>query len=267
MPVKRSINLMLVDENKISPLKAIPGIILIVLAAALFSKYMVADRLIAMSQASGQVASLQSDLKEATQALEQYEGIEDKYAHLTYAGMTQEELGRVDRVRVLQLVSEILPEGDTVRSWSVNSNILTVDITGSSLQYLNELARRIEESPIVDVCAISTAKKNKQAVPATFAESANQSLADALESRRQQVENGLADFMLAALTNVVRPFISEQVDARFTIYLRQPSESELEAPDEAEDASGEPAEMYAHVGKPRRSTRSLDVELEEVTAP
>ena len=40
-------------------------------------------------------------------------------------------------------------------------NLLTVEMTGESLEKLNELAREVEENPIVDTCSIVTANKGK----------------------------------------------------------------------------------------------------------
>lgn len=260
MPTKRSINLILIDENKISPLKAVPGIILVVVLAAAFSKYFVADRLIAMSRASNQASSVQSTLDKATQTLKEYEGIEDTYAHLTYAGMTQEELDRVDRVKILELVSTILPQGESTRSWNVSGNILTVEITGSSLENLNQLARRIEESPIVDSCAIATAVKNEQKQPSNnLADNGSQTLAGALESRRQAVENGLVDTMLSAMNSILKPAESQEVQARFTIYLRQPPEEEETSDAPADEAPEDGAAQAAQTAGPGRRPPSRPV--------
>ena len=254
MPVKRSINLILVDENKISFTKAVPGIILIVLLAGAFSKFMVADRLVAMSQASGRANSIKSTLEDTTEALNRFEGVEDTYAHMTYAGMTAEELDRVDRVKVLELVATILPEGDTAKSWDLTGNILTVEITGSSLQSLNELAKQIEESPIVDSCVIATAKKDEMKTLGTLpgSDNSNKSLASALESRRQMVENGVVDSMLSAM-NQSQQELDEEVQGRFTIYLRQPPETPEETPEpsaESIEPSGEDAEVPAETAQP-----------------
>ena len=41
MPVKRKINLTLINENRIDPLKAIPAILLILLLALVFGKFLV----------------------------------------------------------------------------------------------------------------------------------------------------------------------------------------------------------------------------------
>ena len=210
MPTKRSINLVLVDENKISWKKAIPGIAIIVVLAVLFSKFLVADRLVAMSQAAGRAARLRSNLNSALELVNSFGDVEDKYAHYTYAGMTRDELSLVDRTQVLQLVGDALPARseplpideliqsaveklgslDTAaeavaalgefrerapevvgqfapadpaaRAWSVSGNILTVEVTGSSLEQMNQLARQMEQDPIVDSCTITTANKDSK---------------------------------------------------------------------------------------------------------
>ena len=206
MPSKRTINLILIDENKINPLHAILGILLIVLLAGLFSKFMVADRLIAMNASAGRATQLRTDLDKAMEAINTFGDVETTYAHYTMAGMTQAELSLVDRAKVLGLVEKTLPETPsleklqkisnrvntqvnryltgrltlndfnrsllkelwevfppqyTISSWSVSGNLMTMDVTGNTLRTLNNLAHTIEQDPIVDTCAIVTAKKDK----------------------------------------------------------------------------------------------------------
>lgn len=113
MPTKRSINLVVVDENKVNPVAAVLGILVIVALAVAFSKFMVVDRLVAMSAATGRAASMKSTLDEAIAQQRGYGDVENTYAHYTMEGMTAAELGMVDRVEVLQLVGTILPPPDT----------------------------------------------------------------------------------------------------------------------------------------------------------
>ena len=207
LPVKRSINLVLVDENKISLPKAILGVVLIVLLAGLFGKYMVVDRLMEMSQSASRAAQARADLARAETMLKSFGEIEGDYAHYTYDGMTAAELGLVDRIRVLKLMRTMLPSGETtldiaefvprmraliqsqirddenaldpedfnrefwnlikrivplgysVQSWSVTENLLSIEVQAVSLERLNRLARELEQQPIVDSCAITTANK------------------------------------------------------------------------------------------------------------
>lgn len=114
MPVKRSINLVLVDENKINPFKAILGVLVIAVLAAAFGKFLVYDRLMDMSRATYEVNQMRDTLDNLTDAIEAYGEVEDDYAHYTYDNMTEEELGLVDRIKVGELVKAIMDEQDSL---------------------------------------------------------------------------------------------------------------------------------------------------------
>lgn len=286
MPTKRSINLVLIDEKKIKPVRALPAIVLIVALAVVFSKFMVMDRLMAMSKATGTVTSIRASLAEASAALKKYEGVEDAYAHMTNKDMTKEELNRVDRVKVLELVTDYLPDRGTTRSWSVSGNMLVVDVSDKSLENLNQLARKIEQSPIVDTCVITAAQKDMKKGSSVGLSSTSQSLTQALEKRRQEVEGGLANSILSAMSSAVTALSPETVVARFTIYLHNPVEPEAtpapEATVNSEEAAGTGAEpsataeagqeeqtgapQQAGARKPVRPSR-VTSEPEEVSAP
>ena len=116
MPVKRSINLILVDENKISIPKAILGILVIILLAGVFAKYMVIDRLMDMVHAEARANQAKDELVQAEALLQSFGDVESDYAHYTVADMTAAELGLVDRTSVLKLVRTMLPSGETTLS-------------------------------------------------------------------------------------------------------------------------------------------------------
>lgn len=159
MPTKRSINLIVVDESKIELKKAIPLIIIIVVLAVLFSKFLVIDRINEVNQATARVSQLRSDLDTMNAAIQTFGELQEKYAHYTYSGMTAEEMERVDRVSVMELAETIFASGNQANSWSLSGNILTAEVVGDTLEDLNKLAEKLEENPIVDRCAITTANK------------------------------------------------------------------------------------------------------------
>ena len=192
LPSKRTINLTLVNENRISPVQATMGIVAVLILATLFSKYLVWDRIQAVYAASARANQAKAYLDEAISKVDSYGEVEDTYAHYTISGMSSSELDLVNRVQVLQLMQKVFPMqtstpeiealmaniptlfrvrphlglaeiGTTISSWSVSGNTLTVEIAGSSLESLNQLARKIEEKEIVDSCTITTANKTGQA--------------------------------------------------------------------------------------------------------
>lgn len=160
LPVKRTINLAGAGEKPMNLKIAIPAIILIVLAAALFSKFGVVDRLIAVSRAQGEASKVRQELEQAYAKMASYGELTEKYAHYTYSGMTAEELSRADRIEVIDMISRVIMPQATVDNWTVNGNTLTISITGSTLQEINEIAQQLEAEEIVDFCTVTTAATN-----------------------------------------------------------------------------------------------------------
>ena len=157
LPTKRSINLAGVTEKKINLKIAIPAIILIVIAAALFSKFMVADKLAAVAKATSEVSDLRSQLDAGYAKLREYDTLDEKYAHYTYSGMTEEELSRADRVEVIDMISRVVEPYARIDSWGLNSNQLTMTITAASLTEVNTVSHSLQTEELVDFSTVTTA--------------------------------------------------------------------------------------------------------------
>ena len=157
MPTKRVINLATVGEKKMHFGLAIPGIILILIAAAAFSKFLVIDRYAEVTAARQQVYELQNELDQGYAELADYDDLAELYAHYTYSGFTNEELHRTDRADVLKLIRNMILPYAEVNSWSVTGNQLTVEMTGDSLQQINLIVQQLEQQDLVDFCTVNTA--------------------------------------------------------------------------------------------------------------
>lgn len=157
LPAKRSINLAATGEKPIKVKLAVPGVVLIVIAAILLSKFFVVDRLLDMYRAQGEVSTLQTQLDNAYQQLNSFGDMTEEYAHYTYSGMTAEELDRTDRGAVMDLLQRMVLPQAAMSSWSLNNNILTLNIARGSLQDINLLAQELNEDPLVNFCTVTTA--------------------------------------------------------------------------------------------------------------
>ena len=157
MPVKQTINLVGVGAKPIKVYIALPAILLIIAAAALLSKFAVIDRMMAVAAAESQVVSLRAELSAANQKLAGYGELNEKYAHYTYSGMTDEELTRIERSEVISLIQRVVIPRVVLDNWSVSANQLSMSVVGSSLQTINMLAQALNEEPIVDFCTVRTA--------------------------------------------------------------------------------------------------------------
>ncbi len=159
LPAKKSINLATVDEKKLNIPASFGGIVLVILAAILFSKVLVIDRLAELSRYQGEAATLQTQVDQCYARLEELVGVENEYAHYTLEAMTEEELTRCDRVAIVKMMREIVFDNYGYIGWSVSGNTLTMQLTGDSLQSINEISKEIEKSPIVNFCTVSRAQK------------------------------------------------------------------------------------------------------------
>ena len=159
MPTKTSINLVPKKENPLATRTGRLAFVLSILIAVALIGYLVVRPLIILGQVNSKISSLQSQIDEANQTIRDLGYVEEEYAHYTTAGMTQEELVRADRVKVMQLVEDAVVHSGVVKSWSLSENIMTLQVSGASLAELNQIAAALEKEPIVERCVINTANK------------------------------------------------------------------------------------------------------------
>ena len=159
--MKRVINLAEVDKKTIDLRIAIPAILLILAAAFVFSKFAVADRLIAVSRAEGEVAAVQRELDAAYRRLDSFGELTELYAHYTFSGMTDEEIHRTDRAEILNLLRNVILPDVAVDAWDVKGNVLNVTMTADTLEDINRNVQKINGNELVDFCTVNNAKTNE----------------------------------------------------------------------------------------------------------
>ena len=161
IPVKRVINLAEVDKKTIDLRIAIPAILLILAAAFLFGKFAVADRLIAVNRAEGEVAAAQRELDAAYRRLDSFGELTELYAHYTYSGMNDEEIHRTDRAEILNLLRNVVLPDVEVSAWNVKGNELNITMTAGTLEEINHTVQKVNGNELVDFCTVSNAKTNE----------------------------------------------------------------------------------------------------------
>ena len=159
MPSKTSINLVPEKESIFTSKKALPVLIGTIVIAVLLIGLLVVRPLVQLASASSDVTRLTEELGEANNNIRELGYIEEEYAHYTTEGMTEEELTRVNRVKVMKLVEDAVVNTGVVKSWELSGNIMSLEVSGASLAELNQIAAALEREPIVDRCVISTANK------------------------------------------------------------------------------------------------------------
>lgn len=190
LPDKRTVNLAVVGVEKLNLPLATVGVILIVLAAVLFSKFGVIDRMIAVSRAQGEVRTLQRQIDEGYDKIASYGEIGELYAHYTYADMTEEELNRVDRAEVMDMIDRVVRPKADVSAITVQENQLVIALTTGTLQQANLISQQLLEERIVDFCTVTmAATENERVREEEFAGGVNSQITVTLKPFEEQAED------------------------------------------------------------------------------
>lgn len=156
-PTKDTINFAAVGTNKIRWQVVIPLALAILIAGALFTKFLVADRISSIYEVHQELESVRQELDAANAEIDSYGELNSIYAHYTYSGNTAEELARVDRVSVMSLMERIVMTRVDVSSWSVSGNQISMSVVSRSLQVVRDMVDRLTEDDMVDYCVIGNA--------------------------------------------------------------------------------------------------------------
>ena len=157
VPTKPDINFALVGVKKVRWWLALCVLVVILAAAAAIAKFLVLDRLAEVSAAEAEAAQVRSQLDACYERIGSYGELNDAYAHYTYSGMTEEELARVDRVAVMDLLERVVFPRTAANAWTLNGNRLTLSIEGDSLQDVNVTVQQLLADELVSYCEVNTA--------------------------------------------------------------------------------------------------------------
>ena len=156
-PTKTEINFATVGVKRIRWWVLLPCVLLIVVALAAFTKFLVLDKLAEVATAQAETEKVRTQLSESLARIGEYGELNDIYAHYTYSGMTEEELGRVDRVAVMDLLERVVFPRTQADAWTLNGNELNMRIEGNTLQDINLTVQKLLEDDLVSYCEINTA--------------------------------------------------------------------------------------------------------------
>ena len=157
VPTKENINFAQISVKHTRWWLVLLTVVLILAVGGAIGKFLIYDRYQAVDAAEAEAAAMHRALDECNARIEAYGELNETYAHYTYTGMTEEELGRVDRVAVLDLMQRVLFVRTEVTDWSVRGNVLSLDIAGDTLQEINETVQQLMAEPLVNYCEVNTA--------------------------------------------------------------------------------------------------------------
>lgn len=164
-PTKTSLNLVIREKSLGSPSRILPiaaGILVLLLA---FGKFAVWDRLSRVSREQDTLDSLLAQVSQLTEQTADYSEVLAAYSQYTTSWMSQEEILLVDQADILSLVESQLMPSASVSRFSVNGNVLSVELSHLTLQGVSELVQKLGELPQVLEVTVYSASSQTQNEP------------------------------------------------------------------------------------------------------
>lgn len=164
-PSKKTINLAVKEKSQMRFAVAFPLILLILAAAAAFSKYGVYDRFEQVRAAEAQVASLQAQKDTVSASLTDYDEVEAEYKRFSTKWMTDAERESVDRTDMLSIVEEELANRYKILNESANGNIISLKIAGANLSDVAKVVTNLNKrSDVTNVEIFNATNKEEHTV-------------------------------------------------------------------------------------------------------
>ena len=157
IPTKQNINLAMMGVKRTNWVLVILVLVLILVAAAAGSKFLILDRLKQVEAAQNAAEDVRREINLYKAKIDSYGEMNDVYAHYSYAGMTDTERAIVPRSDVMALLQRTVILRTEVNRWDLKGNVLTVMVSGRTLEDINITAQKLEADPMVNYCQVDTA--------------------------------------------------------------------------------------------------------------
>lgn len=155
-PTKQTINFVH-SQSKLDPKRiALLAAISLVLIAVVI-KFGFIDQEKKRDLAKSELASQQAILNQINNKLADYDELAEKYGRYSYGLMNARETGLVDRLEALQLLEDYVRRNATIKDFKLSENVLTMNISGITLDRASQIVKQLESSPLVSSAAVYTA--------------------------------------------------------------------------------------------------------------
>ena len=143
-PSRTTLNLAMRDKKPLNLAVLIPAIVVLILAAGLFGKVAVADRLMAADRAERAAQEAEQRLAQTREELTDYDAVRREYNRYFSDGLASSAVSYED---VLELMERYVFSKAQVSDFRCSGNTIYVQLTGSSLKQAATIADGLYEEP------------------------------------------------------------------------------------------------------------------------
>ena len=154
LPSKTTLNLMIKEKHELALSRWLPWVLIIVILAALFGKFAVADRFSRLAEAENALDARNAELDALVQSTADFDQVKEIYNQYTYRDFDRSIADRQDILDLLE--REVFPHSQS-QAVTVNGNVFSTTLTGITLDEVSGMMARLEADPLVESVAVSTA--------------------------------------------------------------------------------------------------------------
>ena len=156
LPTKKTMNFVH-HESSFNPKKVLPLAIVAIVVIAVFAKFGIMDQLDKKTAAYNDLAQRQEQLAVVNAKLAGYDELAKQYGRYSYGWMDESEVNMVSRMDILALVEQKISPAAVIENIAVNSNVLTLNIHGITLEQASAMVKSLEESEMVTSATVYNA--------------------------------------------------------------------------------------------------------------
>ncbi len=165
-PSKTTINLLIVEKHaaRNAGSLAIFGVFLI--ALAVFTKFMVVDKLVEINQKEAEYNQQQNLLNVMIESNGVYDKVRAEYSRFGNSYLNEDEANRQDRMKILKVIEDELLNKDALMNISVSENVAELTINSDKLSNVSEIVAELESNPLVEYVTVSNSATDDEALKA-----------------------------------------------------------------------------------------------------
>lgn len=160
LPAKQTMNFVH-HQSSVNLKRLLPVIIVLIIAAALLTKFGILDQMSKKTAAYSELSEKQAQLAAISANLQDYDEVSNEYGKLSYGWMTEKETGMVSRMDVLSLLERTVAKTAVIESFAVNDNVLTLYIHGVTLEQASGIVNVLEAEDLVESATVYKANADE----------------------------------------------------------------------------------------------------------
>ncbi len=161
-PTKQSVNLVMREDQTVSPVTFVLMLALIFLATFAVAKFAVIDQFARQNEAERAYNQAYSQRLAMDSELADYSDVLSEYRRYSMSWLGEEEYVATDRLEVLDLIEKKMASVGTVHSMAVTGDNLVVEMGGMNLKQISDLLSSLSQDPVVGSVTVNVAETTEE---------------------------------------------------------------------------------------------------------